>query len=66
MRIIAHTKHGVFSSVERTATEEEFLEVGTFLVDIVERGTRFSIDTEEGEMFFFENMIKDSLFILQK
>jgi len=66
MKIIAHTKYGVFTSVERTVTEGEFLEVGEFLANVVERGTRFSINTEEGEMFFSENMIKDSLFILQK
>lgn len=66
MKIIAHTKYGVFTSVERTVTEEEFLETSEFLSDVVERGTRISIDTEEGEIFFSENMIKDSLFILQK
>lgn len=66
MKIIAHTKHGVFTSVERTVTEEEFLKVSEFLADIAERGTRFSLDTAEGEIFFSGNMIKDSLFILQK
>lgn len=66
MKIIAHTKYGVFTSVEQTATEEEFLEVGEFLANVVERGARFSLDTAEGKIFFSENMIKDSLFILQK
>lgn len=66
MKIIAHTKYGVFTSVERTVTEEEFLEESEFLADIAGRGIRFSFNMEEGEIFFSENMIKDSLFILQK
>jgi hypothetical protein len=65
MKVIAHTKYGVFESIEKDATEEEFEEMDNFLKNLY-ISQWFTLDTDKGGIYFTKEMITDSLFILEK
>lgn len=65
MKIIAHTKYGVFEGVENEYDEEKYAEIGKFLEQIYKL-EYFSFHTDKGEIFITKEMITDTLFILEK
>jgi hypothetical protein len=65
MKIIAHTKYGVFEGIERKYDETEYKEIGNFLEKIADL-KYFSFKTDKGEVYMTKQMINDTLFILEK
>jgi virulence-associated protein VapD len=65
MRIIAHTKYGVFEGTEREYDETEYEDIGLFL-EKLPKMEYFSFETDKGKIYFTEEMINDTLFILEK
>ena len=65
MRIIAHTKYGVFTGVEEEYSEEDYKETCEFL-DQLCKMNYLALDTENGKVYMTKEMIADSLFILEK
>jgi hypothetical protein len=65
MKIMVHTKYGVFSSKEQNYTEELYEELRS-MVDRLATAKYFCFDTENGMVFLTEKMIQDSLFIVEK
>jgi len=65
MRIIAHTKYGVFETVETEFNETEYAKLEQFLEQI-NKVDYFSFWTEKGTVYLNEGMIRDTLFVLQK
>jgi hypothetical protein len=65
MRIVAHTKYGVFNGVAEEYSEEKFKRVGEFLERLKDL-SYLSLTTETGEVYMTEAMISDSLFVLEK
>ena len=65
MRIVAHTKYGVFYGIEEDCNESSYREVSKFLERL---GTAeyFSFGTDDGEIYLTKAMIDDSVFILDK
>lgn len=66
MKIIAHTKYGVFESKDTESTEQE-LELMRYLLEKLANSELkyFIIDTNTGKIYFNEKMIADSLFVLE-
>ena len=65
MKIIAHTKYGVFEGVEKEYNEEKYAEIGKFLEQLCDL-KYFSFQTDKGEIYLTKEMIADTLFILEK
>ena len=65
MKIIAHTKYGVFEGVENEYDEEKYAEIGKFLEQIYKL-EYFSFTTDKGEVYMTKEMINNTLFILEK
>ena len=65
MKIIAHTKYGVFEGVEQDYDEEKYVKIGEFLGKLSDL-QNFSFVTDKGEVFFTKEMISDTLFVLEK
>jgi hypothetical protein len=65
MRIIAHTKYGVFNGVGEEYSEEKYEEIGKFLEKLADL-SYFSFVIETGEVYMTKEMIVDSLFVLEK
>ena len=65
MKVIAHTKYGVFESIEKDATKEEF-EGMEYLLENLYITNWFALDTDKGKLYFTEEMIADTLFILEE
>lgn len=65
MRIIAHTKYGVFTGVEEEFSPESYVEVADFLGRLCEL-TYFAFRTATGKVYMTKEMVADSLFILEK
>jgi len=65
MKIIAHTKYGVFEGVENEYDEKKYEDIGKFLEQLSDL-TNFSFHTDKGEIYFTKEMIADTLFILEK
>jgi virulence-associated protein VapD len=65
MRIVAHTKYGVFEGVENEYDEEKYADIGKFLENI-HKLEYFSFTTDKGEIYITKEMIADTLFILEK
>jgi hypothetical protein len=65
MRIIAHTKYGVFEGIEREYDKTEYENIGKFL-EKLSKLDYFSFATDKGEVYMTEQMISDTLFILEK
>ena len=65
MKIIAHTKYGVFVGVENEYDEEKYAEIGKFLEQIYKL-EYFSFTTDKGEIYFTKEIIADTLFVLEK
>jgi len=65
MRIIAHTKYGVFNGFEQEYSEEKYKAIGKFLETLMNL-SYFSFVIETGEVYMTKEMVADSLFILEK
>jgi hypothetical protein len=65
MRIVVHTKYGVFEGIEREYDEEKYYENKKFLNQLCDL-KYFSFPTDKGEIYLTKEMIADSLFILKK
>ena len=65
MKIIAHTKYGVFEGVENEYDEKKYAEIGDFLGKVSDL-KYFSFVTDTGEIYFTKQMISDTLFVLEK
>ena len=65
MRIIAHTKYGVFKGVGQEYSEEKYEAIEKFLEQIANL-SYFSFVIETGEVYMTKEMIADSLFVLEK
>ena len=65
MKIIAHTKYGVFEGVENESDEEKYAEIGKFLEKLTDL-KYFSFVTDKGEIYFTKEIIADTLFVLEK
>ena len=68
MKIIAHTKYGVFEGIEFEYTQEKYYATGKILENLCELkySKFFCLETDKGEIYFTKEMIADSLFILEK
>ena len=64
MRIVAHTKYGVFYGKEVDYDESEYRENSKFLQKL-ESMKWFCLGTNDGQVYFTKAMIDDSLFILE-
>jgi len=64
MKVIAHTKYGVFEGVEKDATKEEFEEMDSFLKNLY-LSQWFRLGTDNGGIYFTKEMLADTLFILE-
>lgn len=65
MKIVVHTKYGVFYSKEQKYTEELYEELVS-IVDKIPTAKYFCFDTESGMVVLSEKMIQDSLFVIEK
>ena len=65
MRIVAHTKYGVFEGVEQDYDEKEYVEIAESLWKVSDL-KNFSFVTDKGEIFFTKQIIADTLFVLEK
>ena len=65
MRIVAHTKYGVFHGVEQDYDEKKYEDIGKFLEQIYKL-EYFSFHTDKGEIYITKEMIADTLFILER
>jgi hypothetical protein len=65
MRIVAHTKYGVFEGIENEYDEEKYVNIGKFL-EKIHKLDYFSFQTDKGEIYFTKQMIDDTLFVLEK
>ena len=65
MKIIAHTKYGVFEGIENEYNEEQYNQIGRLLEQLCDL-KYFSFHTDKGEVYFTKEMIDDTLFILEK
>ena len=65
MRIIAHTKYGVFKGIEAEYSEDDYAELLEFLKGLCEL-SYFLFGTENGKVYMTKEMIADSLFVLEK
>jgi hypothetical protein len=65
MRIVAHTKYGVFNGIAEEYSEEKYKRIGDFLEKLKDM-SYFSFTTETGEVYMTEAMISNSLFVLEK
>lgn len=65
MKVIAHTRYGVFEGVENEYDEKKYEEIGKFLEKLCDL-KYFSFQTDKGEIYFTKEMIADTLFVLEK
>ena len=65
MKIIVHTKYGVYESKEQENTEENYSKLQQFLSNIPNY-KYMSIETENGFIYMNSSMIDDSLFVLEQ
>ena len=65
MKVIAHTKYGVFESTEQDATKEEIEQMDSLLKNL-NIAQWFALDTDKGKIYFSKEMLADTLFILEK
>ena len=65
MKVIAHTRYGVFESIQKDATKEEVEEMEDLLENL-HITNWFALGTNKGKLYFTKEMIADTLFILEK
>jgi hypothetical protein len=65
MKIIAHTKYGVFEGKSVKYSETEYKRIGK-LLEYLPKVEYFSFETDNGEVYMTKEMIADTLFILEK
>jgi hypothetical protein len=65
MRIVVHTKHGVFQGIEEDYTESSYLKLSEFLEKLASY-EYFSFGTPNGSIYLTKAMIDDSVFIVEK
>ena len=65
MKIIAHTPYGVFEGVEREYNETEYEELAC-LLEKLPKLEYLCFNIDKGEIYMTQEMIADSLFVLEK
>jgi hypothetical protein len=65
MKIIAHTKYGVFEGVRQKYDKTEYTRIGK-LLEYLPKLEYFSFETDNGEVYMTKEMIADTLFVLEK
>lgn len=65
MKIIAHTRYGVFEGKSVEYDETEYKRIGK-LLEYLPKVEYFSFETDMGEIYMTKEMIANSLFILEK
>lgn len=65
MRMVVHTKYGVFYGSERDYDESDYLKATTFLEQLNSH-EYFKLKTDDGKIYLPKGMIDDSVFILEK
>ena len=65
MRIIAHTKYGIFEGTKHEYDEVQYAEIMKFLEQL-HKLEYFAFTTDKGEIYFTKEMIADTLFIFEK
>jgi hypothetical protein len=65
MRIVIHTKYGVFEGIERDYDEKDYDSIEKFLAQLPKL-EYFSFGTDKGEVYLTKEMIADTMFILEK
>jgi hypothetical protein len=65
MKIIAHTKYGVFHGVEMPHEKEDWDKISNLLKE-AKNLSYFSMGTDTGEIYFTPTMIQDTLFVLEE
>lgn len=66
MRIVAHTKYGVFNGKEVKYTEQSYQQTTQFL-EKLHKLEYFSFETHDGNaVYMTSQIIADSLFVLEK
>jgi hypothetical protein len=65
MKIIAHTRYGVFEGKSVKYSETEYKRIGK-LLEYLPKVEYFSFETDTGEIYMTKEMIADTLFILEK
>ena len=65
MKIIAHTKYGVFEGVENEYDEKKYAEIEKFL-EKIHKLEYFCLMTDKGQIYFASQMIADTLFVFEK
>ena len=65
MKIVVHTKYGVFHSKEQDYDDELYEELRG-MIDQLAKAKYFCFDSEKGMIFLTEKMIQDSLFVVEK
>jgi hypothetical protein len=65
MKILIHTKYGVFSSKEQDYSDELYEELRS-MVDKLSNAKYFCFDTENGMVFLTEKMIQETVFVVEK
>lgn len=66
MKIIAHTKYGIFESCDQEYNEEEYEKLKEFMSEIASGGSYISLQTDNGFVYLGKELIQDSLFIIQE
>lgn len=65
MKIVAHTPRGVFRSVDKEYTEEDYSALCELLSNVTNM-SYFSITTDYGDIYFPKEMIQRSVFVIEK
>jgi hypothetical protein len=65
MKIITHTKYGIFQGIDRAYDKTEYEDIKLFL-EKLPKMEYFSFETYTGVIYFTKEMIADTLFILEK
>jgi hypothetical protein len=65
MKITAHTKYGIFESVSAPYTEDDWGKLTNLIKESMNL-SYFCMATNTGEIYFTPEMMKDTLFVLEK
>ena len=65
MKIVIHTKYGIYKSKEQENSDQVYEELREFLSNIPNY-KYISIETENGFMYMTSSMINESLFLLER
>ena len=65
MRIVAYTKHGLFEGKEEPPGTQ-LHELRELLIESVSKGEGLSFETESGSVHIPNEIVKDSIFLVEK